>query len=79
MIFEKFTRGVGRESNTPGVGLGLAIARAIVEAHGGRIFVAPLPEGGASFVFTLPLGSPPAGPDEAEAESLPQATGGVAP
>ena len=78
VIFDKFTRGVARESNTPGVGLGLAIARAIVEAHGGRIFVAPVPEDGASFVFTLPLGSPPAGPDEAETESLPQATGGVA-
>jgi two-component system sensor histidine kinase KdpD len=78
VIFDKFTRGVVRESSTPGVGLGLAIARAIVEAHGGRIFVAPMPEGGASFVFTLPLGSPPAGPDEAEVESLPQTPGGMA-
>jgi two-component system sensor histidine kinase KdpD len=78
VIFEKFTRGVGRESSTPGVGLGLAIARAIVEAHGGRIVVAPVPEGGASFVFTLPLGNPPAGPDEVEVGSLPQATGGIA-
>ncbi len=78
VIFEKFTRGVGRESNTPGVGLGLAIARAIVEAHGGRIFVAPAPGGGASFVFTLPLGNPPAGPDEAEVESSPHRSGGMA-
>jgi two-component system, OmpR family, sensor histidine kinase KdpD len=58
-IFEKFTRGVARESSTPGVGLGLSIARAIVEAHGGRIFVTAPDEGGASFVFTLPLGQPP--------------------
>jgi len=58
-IFEKFTRGVSPESSTPGVGLGLAIARAIVEAHGGRIRVAAAPEGGAAFVFTLPLGDPP--------------------
>jgi two-component system, OmpR family, sensor histidine kinase KdpD len=65
-IFEKFTRGVGRESSTPGVGLGLAIARAIVEAHGGRIFATAAPEGGATFVFTLPLGEPPAGPGESE-------------
>jgi two-component system sensor histidine kinase KdpD len=78
VVFEKFTRGVVRESSTPGVGLGLAIARAIVEAHGGRIFVASMAEGGASFVFTLPLGSPPAGPDEAEVESLPQTPDGVA-
>jgi two-component system sensor histidine kinase KdpD len=58
-IFEKFTRG-DVESATPGVGLGLAICRAIVEAHQGRIWVEPGPAGGAAFVFTLPLGTPPA-------------------
>ena len=78
VIFEKFNRGVARESNTPGVGLGLAIARAIVDAHGGRIFVVPAADGGASFVFTLPLGSPPAGPDEADAEPPPELTRGIA-
>ncbi|WP_295992689.1 two-component system sensor histidine kinase KdpD [Rugamonas sp.] len=61
-IFEKFTRGE-RESAKPGVGLGLAICRAIVEAHGGKISAAPSPAGGAAFVFTLPLGTPPAPPD----------------
>ncbi|OEZ94579.1 DUF4118 domain-containing protein [Duganella phyllosphaerae] len=70
-IFEKFTRGE-RESAKPGVGLGLAICRAIVEAHGGRIsataHAAPL--GGAAFTFTLPLGTPPAMPElEAEPET----------
>lgn len=61
-IFEKFTRGE-RESATPGVGLGLAICRAIVEAHHGAIRAAHSPEGGASINFTLPLGTPPAMPD----------------
>ncbi|GAA4325496.1 sensor histidine kinase KdpD [Pigmentiphaga soli] len=61
-IFEKFTRGE-RESATPGVGLGLAVCRAIVDAHRGRIRVEPAgppPARGARFVFTLPLGAPPA-------------------
>lgn len=57
-IFEKFTRGE-KESKIPGVGLGLAICRAIVEAHKGRIWAENMPGGGARFTFTLPLGSPP--------------------
>jgi two-component system sensor histidine kinase KdpD len=60
-VFDKFTRGE-RESAKPGVGLGLAICRAIVGAHGGSIHAANRPEGGAAFVFTLPLGTPPAPP-----------------
>jgi two-component system sensor histidine kinase KdpD len=58
-IFEKFSRGA-RESATPGVGLGLAISRAIVEAHGGRIRAENGRDGGAEFTFTLPRGVPPA-------------------
>ena len=61
-LFEKFTRGE-RESAKPGVGLGLAICRAIVEAHGGTIKACASPEGGAGFVFSLPRGSPPAAPE----------------
>ncbi len=57
-IFEKFTRGK-QESSTPGVGLGLAICRAIVEAHHGTIRVEPATPHGARFVFNLPLGTPP--------------------
>ena len=57
-IFEKFTRGV-RESSTSGVGLGLAICKAIVEAHGGSIEARNRASGGAAFTFTLPLGEPP--------------------
>ncbi|HEX8404630.1 MAG TPA: DUF4118 domain-containing protein [Duganella sp.] len=61
-IFEKFTRGE-RESAKPGVGLGLAICRAIVEAHGGRIAASPSPLGGAGFTIALPLGTPPPMPE----------------
>ncbi len=57
-IFEKFTRG-NAESATPGVGLGLAICRAIVEAHRGRIWVEPTSPHGATFTFSLSLGTPP--------------------
>jgi two-component system sensor histidine kinase KdpD len=59
LIFEKFTRG-SAESATPGVGLGLAICRAIVEAHRGRIGVTATAPHGATFTFSLPLGAPPA-------------------
>jgi two-component system sensor histidine kinase KdpD len=61
-LFEKFTRGE-RESAKPGVGLGLAICRAIVEAHGGKIEACASPAGGACFQFDLPLGTPPPMPD----------------
>ena len=57
-IFEKFHR-VKRSGG--GVGLGLAICRGIVEAHGGTIHVEEVEGGGARFVFTLPAGSPPPG------------------
>ncbi|MFS2077000.1 DUF4118 domain-containing protein [Telluria sp. Tellsp131] len=62
-VFEKFTRGE-RESAKPGVGLGLAICRAIVGAHGGTIRAANRPGGGAAFTFTLPVGTPPAPPPD---------------
>ncbi len=58
-IFKKFERGQ-KENATPGVGLGLAICRAIVEAHGGSIHAENRSTGGAKFVFTLPKGNPPA-------------------
>ena len=80
-IFEKFTRG-NAESATPGVGLGLAICRAIVEAHRGRIWVEPTrraPEleaaangapAGATFTFSLPLGTPPSIDPAADARAV---------
>lgn len=65
-IFDMFVRGVP-ESPMPGVGLGLAICRAIVEAHGGTISAANREPAGACFMFTLPVGNPP----EINEESLP--------
>ena len=58
-IFDKFTRGQP-ECVIPGVGLGLAICRAIVAAHGGEIRGENREGGGARFVFTLPYVTPPA-------------------
>lgn len=57
-VFEMFVRGEP-ESTKPGVGLGLAICSAIVEAHGGSISAANGEHGGARVRFTLPLGNPP--------------------
>lgn len=54
-IFEKFYRAHrGGERSVPGVGMGLAICKEIVEAHGGRIRAQNSKDGGAEFVFTLP-------------------------
>jgi two-component system sensor histidine kinase KdpD len=52
-LFEKFHR--GKTGGPRGVGLGLAICRAIVEAHDGKIWAQNRPGGGALFGFTLPL------------------------
>ncbi|MDB4946303.1 MAG: Osmosensitive channel histidine kinase KdpD [Labilithrix sp.] len=57
-IFDKFYR--AEKGKGGGVGLGLTICRAIVDAHGGRIWAENRRGGGASFHFTLPLtGEPP--------------------
>jgi two-component system sensor histidine kinase KdpD len=61
-LFEKFVRG-RQESPIAGVGLGLAICRAIIEAHGGRMRAWNRENAGACFEFSLPLGDPPPLPD----------------
>ena len=54
-IFERFYRGEkSRSRASGGAGLGLAIARGIVEAHGGKITVESAPGQGSPFIFTLP-------------------------
>jgi two-component system sensor histidine kinase KdpD len=58
-VFEKFYR-VQRTGEQHGAGLGLTICRAIVEAHGGRIWAENRPTGGVALRFTLPMqGTPP--------------------
>ena len=65
-LFAKFHRGAP-ESAVGGVGLGLAICRAIVRLHGGRAWAEQLPGSGTAFRFTLPLEAQPAVPAEAPA------------
>ncbi len=53
-IFEDFTK-ASSERNSQGMGLGLSIARRLVQAHGGRIWMESQPGSGSKFSFLLPL------------------------
>lgn len=53
-IFEKFFRGKRQRDRVPGTGMGLAVAKAIIEAHGGKIEATSEPGRGATFTFSLP-------------------------
>lgn len=60
-IFDRFARGEHVDPSTGGAGLGLAIARIIAEAHGGRIMVESGTGAGSRFVIALPLERPEGG------------------
>ncbi len=54
-IFDKFFRAPEHRFRVPGTGMGLAIAKGIVEAHGGKIWVTSEPGQGSVFSFSLPV------------------------
>ena len=55
LIFEEHYRAPGSRDRIPGTGMGLAIARRIIEAHGGKIWVDSKLEKGSRFSFSLPI------------------------
>lgn len=61
LIFEKFYRGRDQRYRVQGTGMGLPIAKAIVEAHGGSISVTTQPRSGSVFSFSLPIETKPPG------------------
>jgi len=55
-VFKAFQRGITVENGTTqGAGLGLAICKGLVEAHGGRIWIKKKNTPGATVCFTIPL------------------------
>jgi two-component system, OmpR family, sensor histidine kinase KdpD len=62
-VFEKFYRGARQRPG--GLGLGLSIARQLVEAHGGKISARNREDGGAEFSIRLPIGEAMRLPPEA--------------
>jgi two-component system sensor histidine kinase KdpD len=55
LVFEKYYRGATTRDSVPGIGMGLAVARDIVAAHGGRMWAESSPGQGSRFSFTLPV------------------------
>jgi signal transduction histidine kinase len=57
-IFERFARGGDRRRRSEGAGLGLAIVRAVADAHGGRVELDSRPGAGARFTISIPTQPP---------------------
>jgi len=57
-VFDKFVQSSKTKTGAGGTGLGLAITKEIVERHGGEIYAKNNADGGASFVFKLPIANP---------------------
>jgi PAS domain S-box-containing protein len=58
LLFQRFSR-LPQSQGTPGSGIGLFIARSLVESQGGRIWIESNTDGGSTFRFTLPAADPP--------------------
>jgi two-component system, OmpR family, sensor histidine kinase KdpD len=58
-VFDKFYRGSAAATGQRGAGLGLAICRAVIDAHNGHIWEENRPDGGARFIFTIPMEEQP--------------------
>jgi signal transduction histidine kinase len=56
-VFDRFYRAAGAVKKTKGAGLGLFLSKAIVEAHGGQIWIDPNRGKGARICFCLPIAS----------------------
>ena len=57
-MFERFARAAASRRRSEGAGLGLAIVRAIAEAHGGRAELASMPGAGSTFTVVVPMDGP---------------------
>jgi signal transduction histidine kinase len=71
-VFERFYRvDESRSRDDGGTGIGLAIARSVVEAHGGRIWADSEPGRGSAFTFVLPMASPSGDPAGERSSAVP--------